>query len=576
MNANRPWLGFYGDVPSSLSYPQVSLYEAVLATCRRIPDAPALEFLGTSTTYRELGDAIDRCADAFASLGMRAGERLAIAMPTCPQGVIAFYAAIKLGVVPAMLHPLSTPTELALYLHISRSRFALTLDAFYDRFAEARGRTPLELLLLTRISDVLGPLKRLGFWLTRGRKIPRVPEDDSVRWWSELMATPHPRAAATPSGTNELAAILFSGGTTGQPKGIMLSHQNFIAEGLQAAAWSRLREGDRVLAILPIFHGFGLGVCINAVLMGGGQPILVPTFTPKTVAELIRTRHPHFMVGVPTLYDALSKDASLKGADLSSLRAAFCGADTLPRPVKERFERLVAEGGGHVRVLEGYGLTETVTAIMAMPVGEYREGSMGIPFPDMEVSIRHPDTGEPLPPGEEGELCIAGPAVMLGYLDEPGETARVLRVHGDGRTWLHTGDLGRMDADGFFYFTCRLKRMIKSSGFNVYPNQVEAVLYTHPAVEQACVVGVPDLAQVERVKAFVVLKEPAREGAAMAEELIAHCRSQLLKWSCPRVVEFRRELPKTRLGKIDYKTLEREERERAMAASGAEHPRPVS
>jgi long-chain acyl-CoA synthetase len=372
------------------------------------------------------------------------------------------------------------------------------------------------------------------------------------------MGRPHPAAPRAATTTHDAAAILFSGGTTDTPKGIVLSNRNLIAEGMQAAVWGGMHEDDSILAILPIFHGFGLGVCVNAAFMAGGRSILVPAFSAEVVAKLLRTKRPNLLVGVPTLFDALARDPSLARADLSCLRAAFSGADTLPKPVKERFEALVAERGGRVRLLEGYGLTEAVTAIMAMPVDEYREGSIGVPFPDMLAKICRPDTEEEVPPGEEGEICVSGPAVMLGYLDDAAATARTLRAHADGRTWLHTGDLGRMDGDGFFYFTARLKRLIKSSGFNVYPAQVEGVLYRHPLVAEACVAGVPDPAQVERVKAFVVLRDPGKAGPATEQALIEHCRAHLIKWSCPREVEFRTELPRTRVGKIDYKALVRD------------------
>jgi long-chain acyl-CoA synthetase len=335
----------------------------------------------------------------------------------------------------------------------------------------------------------------------------------------------------------------------------VLSNRNFIAEGMQAAAWGGMGPNDSILAVLPIFHGFGLGVCVNAAFMAGGKSILVPQFSAGIVARLLKRAKPTILVGVPTLFDALAKDASLAKSDLSCLRACFSGADTLPRPVKERFEQLVAARGGNVRLLEGYGLTEAVTAIMAMPVGEYREGSIGIPFPDMDAAICALGTTDELAPGEEGEICVAGPAVMLGYLDDAEATAQALRQHADGRTWLHTGDLGRRDADGFFYFTVRAKRMIKSSGFNVYPAQVEAVLYQHPLVAEACVIGVPDEAQIERVKAVIVLKDSVQESDATAQQLIDFCRERLIKWSCPREIEFRRELPKTRVGKIDFKVL---------------------
>jgi long-chain acyl-CoA synthetase len=561
----RPWLRYYGHVPETLRYPEVTLYEAVAETARRVPDAVAWDFLGTTSSYRRLIADIDRCASVLAAFGLRRGDRILISMPTSPQGVIAFYAANKLGVVSAMIHPLSTAPEIAHYLDASGARVALALDAFYGTLAAATPSRPLEKILLARIPDYLPPLKKLGFWLAKGRKIPPVPADARLRWWSQELAVDRPRAPAGGTGTDDPAAILFSGGTTGSPKGIVLSNRNFVAEGMQAAAWGGLDQGDSILAILPIFHGFGLGVCVNAALMAGGKSILVPVFEPAATAALLRTKRPSVLVGVPTLFHALAVDPSLASADLSCLRACFCGADTLPRPVKERFEKLVAERGGHARLLEGYGLTEAVTAIMAMPRDAYREGSMGIPFPDMDAKLCTPGTEKEVPAGEEGELCICGPAVMLGYLDDPGATAQVLRVHADGRTWLHTGDLARQDPDGFFYFVLRIKRMIKSSGFNVYPTQVESVICRHPAVMDACVVGIPDPSQVERVKAYVVLRDPSQENETMKQSLIAHCREQLIKWSCPREIEFRRELPKTRVGKTDYRALMRDQAQASPA-----------
>ena len=552
---DRPWLRFYGAVPSSIDYPRVTLYEAVAATAAREPNAIAYDFFGTRSTYRELVAAIDRAAAAIAGLGLKPGERMLIAMPTAPAGVIAFYAANRLGVVPALIHPLSAPPEVERYLDMTGARVALTLDAFYGTFAKLAPKRPLETILLSRIGDDLAPLKRLGFWVTKGRKIPPVPADPRVRWWKDLVRGAPAGGGPAIGATDDPAAILFSGGTTGWPKGIVLTNRNFIAQGMAAAAWIGMTRADSILAVLPIFHGFGLGVCVNAAFMAGGRSILVPQFSPEIVAKLLRTAKPTLLVGVPTLYDALAKDPSLATVDLSFLRACFSGADTLPRPVKERFEALVASRGGKVRLLEGYGLTEAVTGIMAMPVNEYREGSVGVPFPDVDAKICRAGTTDEAPVGEEGEICLAGPAVMPGYLDDPEATSETLKVHADDRTWLHTGDLGKRDADGFFTFVVRAKRMIKSSGFNVYPAQVEAVLYTHPQVAEACVIGVPDEAQVERVKAIVVLKNAAEAGEATAASIIAHCRERLIKWSCPRDMEFRAELPKTRVGKIDYRAL---------------------
>jgi long-chain acyl-CoA synthetase len=552
-----PWERFYGSVSPTLEYPEVTLYEALAETARRVPDAVAWDFFGTQSTYRQLVEEVDRCADALAAEGLRAGERFLVSMPTSPQGVIAFYAAIRLGAVPAMIHPLSTAPEITYFLDETGARMALALDAFHGTLAAATPKRALERIILARIPDYLPPLKRLGFALTKGRKIPKVAADARVRWWRALMAAGAPRTAAAAASPDDAAAILFSGGTTNLPKGILLSHRNLISEGKMAGGWCRLGAGDAILAILPLFHGFGLGVCVNAAFMAGGKSILVPQFSAEIVAQRLKSDRPSVLVGVPTLFEALTRDRSLANADLSCLRACYCGADTLPREVKERFEKLVAERGGSVRLLEGYGLTEAVSGIMATPIDVYREGSIGVPLPGMLAAICAPGTVDEVPVGEEGEICVSGPAVMIGYLNDPAATAEALRIHADGRRWLHTGDLGRRDADGFFYFTVRLKRMIKSSGFNVYPAQVEATLRTHPLVADACVVGVADPAQIERVVAFVVPAAGAARDAAAAQALIAHCRDRLIKWSCPRELHFIDALPLTKVGKVDYRELVR-------------------
>lgn len=552
----RPWLRFYdAGVPPTLRYPDTTLFGALAATAERMPWSLAWSFEGSQQHYSALIEEIERCSRALVQLGLRAGDRILVALPTVPHAVVILYAAARIGVVAAFVHPLSTASELTHYLDATGASSVVGLDFVYPTLAAARPKKPLSLMLLGRIGDYLGPLKRLAFNWTRGRKIDAVPADPRVRWWQPALAAlgAIPDAAATPPG--DPAVILFSGGTTDLPKGIVLSHRAIIAEGMQAAAWGGIGAGHSILAILPVFHGFGLGVCINAALMAGGHSMLVPRFDASEVARLIRSQRPNVIVGVPTLFEALARDAALDGLDWSFLRAAFSGADTLPRPVKEAFEARVRAGGGEVRLLEGYGLTEAVTAIMAMPRDHYREGSIGLPFPDMLAKICVPGGEQPVADGDEGEICLSGPTLMLGYLDAPEATAQALRRHADGRLWLHTGDLGRRDSDGYFYFGVRLKRMIKSSGFNVYPAQVEAVLQQHPAVAAACVVGVPDPRQIERVVAFVVAREPERADAALAEVLIAHCQQHLIKWSCPREIRFRTSLPTTRVGKIDYRAL---------------------
>jgi len=556
VQGDRPtWQRFYGDVPPHIAYPQGTVSAVIRNTIRRIPDAVAYEFLGTTTTYGELGRLLEQVAQGLAWLSLSPGDRILIALPTCPQAILAFYGAGYLGAVPVLIHPLSTAREVEDFAKRTRSRMAIVLDAGFDRFAPALEAGALECLIVTSIGDVLPAVKQLGYWLSKGRKTPRIAVGKRVHGWKELLVSADASPARLNIDTYALSTILFSGGTTGDPKGIMLSHQNLISEGLQIARWANLQEGDRILAALPLFHGFGLSSLVNAPLMAGCRVILVPQFSVGAIARVIRRCRPNVMAGVPSMYEALSRHRALRGADLSCIKVAFSGGDSLAASTKRRFDQLLAAGGSHGRLLEGYGLTEAVTAVMAMPLHLEREGSLGLPFPDTLVAIFDPGTDHELPVGDSGEICIASPAVMLGYLNDPVATSVALMRHADGKTWLHTGDIGRRDADGFFYFQGRLKRMIKSSGFNVFPNQVEQVLCEHPAVQDACVIGVPDELQGERVRAYVVPKAPAAGSTQLADELIAHCRRHLIKWSCPREIEFRPTFPKTRIGKVDQRAL---------------------
>ncbi len=568
MYENKPWIKHYGEVPATIDYPKTSMYEAVMLTVKERPDDIAYDFMGITATYREFAEQIDKYADAFASLGLGKGDKITIAMPTSPPGVTAFYAANKLGAVSSMIHPLSTESEVEFYVEKSRSKMALTLDMFFDKFDAVMSRSScLQKLVIAKMQNFLPVHLKTLYWIKAGRKNPKVRENGNVKLLSSLLRTDFPRAPKTDVHTDDMAVILYSGGTTGKPKGIMLSNYNFITEGLMVGNWAGLDPTyPKMLAMLPIFHGFGLGVCVNTMFMAGGTCIMVPLFNPDQVAKLIQKKRPNYLIGPPTLYSALNKNPNFRKADLSCLRATFCGADTLPKVVKEEFEKIVQQRGGDVKLLEGYGLTEAVTAIMATPITGYREGSIGIPFPDMLAKIVKLDTTEEAPVGEEGEICVEGPAVMLGYLDEPEETANTIKTHADGKRWLHTGDIGSMDEDGYFYFKLREKRMIKSSGMNVYPAQVEEQLYKHEFVDEACVIGVPDKDQVERVKAFVVLKDKSKASPEFSRALIDHCRKDLIKWSCPREVEFREELPQTLVGKIAFKQLEEEELAKLKAA----------
>lgn len=314
-----------------------------------------------------------------------------------------------------------------------------------------------------------------------------------------------------------------------------------------------------MLAVMPMFHGFGLGVSIHSMLMNGGQCVLVPRFTAESYAKLIKKYKCNFIAGVPTLYEALLRQPVMDGVDLSCLKGVFSGGDSLSVELKKRFDKFLYDHNASIQVREGYGTTECVTASCLTPTHVYKEGSIGQPFPDTYYCIVKPGTQEELPYGEEGEICISGPTVMLGYLDHPEETAQTLQVHPDGRTWVHTGDLGTMDDEGFIYFRQRLKRMIVTSGYNVYPSQMENILDAHELVQMSCVIGVPDPLKMQKVKAFVMLKPGVPANEETKAVLMAYIRKNVAKYALPYDIEFRAELPKTLVGKVAYRVLEEEE-----------------
>jgi long-chain acyl-CoA synthetase len=557
--SNPPWLKFYGRVPYSLEYPQLTLFGCLKQSSDKYPTSVAWDFMGTACTYKKFLEEVDQFAAALSALGFKKGDVITIGMPTSPQGIIPIYAVNKLGGVCSIVYPLSPPNQIETFLQISNSKWVMTLDMFYLQFKEGMAKTGAQKLILTRVTDYLKGFNKLAFQIIKGRKITPVPADPQVVWMSDMMKRPYPPAAMQRMAPDECAIILFTGGTTGMPKGVRLSNLNMIAEGTQVTAWGNLKHTQSVLAILPIFHIFGLAICVNTAVMVGGKSILIPIFTPKEVARLVKKKRPTFLVGVPTLFETLATNVTFLKSDLSCLEATFSGADTLPRSTKEKFEAMVRARGGKVQLLEGYGLTEAVGAVIAMPLDQYREGSMGVPFPDMLVKIVKPGTEEELPVGIVGEICVSGPNVMLGYTNQPEENAQTLRKHSDGRIWLHTGDLASMDADGFFYFKSRLKRMLKVSGINVYPGQVEKTLQNHPDVDSVCVIGVPDRLQMSRVKAFIVLKDKTKATEETKQDILKFGRDNLLIWEAPRELEFRDELPKTWIGKVSFNELGKEE-----------------
>jgi long-chain acyl-CoA synthetase len=561
----RPWLSHYGSVPACLDYPEDSAFGMLEADARRYPGLKALEFMGRSTSKASLLERVVATSRGLGAAGMRKGDRVLVCLPNVPQAVVAFYALSRLGAIPAPIHPLSTSAEILAYARLAGTSWAIFLDSFYARFAQILDAPscPIRRTLVCSIGGEAGFPTSLGYALGPGRKIPKVPYGEKVLSWRELEASGKAApelAEPDPLAPRESALILFSGGSTGESKAIILSSLNCNALAVQTnAAGGPISPGDVMLSILPMFHGFGLAVGIHAILVHGGACVLVPRFKASTLAPLVRRHRPAFMAGVPTLFDALAADPAFARTPMGSFKGIFCGGDSLSPETKYRFEAVLKRNGCETPLREGYGMTESVTASILMPAGEYRERSIGVPYPDMMAKVVRPGTTEECAPMEEGEICVSGPTVMLGYLDNPEETAKVLHVHSDGRTWIHSGDVGCMDADGFFYFRQRAKRVIKTSGIAVYPTQIEDVLNKHPAVRLSCVIGVPHPTQVEVPKGFVTLNEGWRGSSELEKELIDHCRKQLIPHSCPRRIEFLEELPMTRVGKVAFRVLQERE-----------------
>ena len=545
------------------------MWEAIEKIVEKYPNYTAYVFMGKKTTYKEFAQNVEICARALKAIGIRVGDRITICMPNCPQTVIMFYAVNLVGAVANMVHPLSSEREIEFYIKESKSIAAITLDQFYHKFEAIRENVELSNIIIARIKDELSKPIRAGYMLTEGRKIEKIPKDAPVTIWNYFMDQGRHyhwkyRAVRDP---RDPAVILYSGGTTGVTKGILLSNYNFNALGAQIIATNPMfRPGDSMLAVMPMFHGFGLGVSIHSMLMNGGQCVLVPRFTAESYAKLIKRYKCNFIAGVPTLYEALLRQPIMDGVNLSCLKGVFSGGDSLSVELKKRFDKFLYDHNASIQVREGYGTTECVTASCLTPTHVYKEGSIGQPFPDTYYCIVQPGTQEELPYGEEGEICISGPTVMLGYLDHPEETAQTLQVHPDGRTWVHTGDLGTMDDEGFIYFRQRLKRMIVTSGYNVYPSQLENILDAHELVQMSCVIGVPDPLKIQKVKAFVMLKPGVEPTQTNKDILMAYCRKNIAKYAMPYDIEFREQLPKTLVGKVAYRVLEEEELAKIKAA----------
>ena len=548
----RAWFKHYdSQVPVHLSYPHLPLYSLLDESAARQPANPCSNFFGKRLTYRQIKELSDLFAASIRSLGIRKGDRVILLLPNSPQFLIAYYGLLKAGAVVVPLNPLSTERELEFYLRDSGAETLITIPLFLNKVTSLRGKTPLKHIVYSRLADFLPFPLNLAQGFQELRLIRRQDRAVLLDFRELLKQALHPDWHPEPVQPDEMAVLIYSGGTTGIAKGIMLSHFNLVANAHQIIAWGHLTDEQGVLAVLPLFHGFGMSVTMNAAVLAGGEIFLVPRFKAKAVAKAIHKYKPSFFIGVPTMFVQLSNMPDIHRYDFRSLRGTFVGAAPLTKAIKDDFEK---KTGG--RMIEGYGLTEAVTAIMANPYqGLHKIGSVGLPFPDVDVKIVSLDDGHDLATGELGEIVLRSPTVMLGYYKNAEETHKTIV---DG--WLYTGDIGYVDEDGYFYITDRKKDLIIVGGFNVFPREIDELIYQHPKVKEGITIGLPDPHKGERIKVYIVLKEGE---TGTPEEFITYFKERLTPYKVPSKVEFRTELPKSMIGKILRRALREEESRKA-------------
>jgi len=545
MTNTKPWLKNYPEeIPETMEYSKEPLHHFLIESANRVPDLKAVHFQGKELSFKELLSEAKKIANYLQSLGLKKGDRVASMLPNTPQAVITYYGTLLAGGTVVQVNPLFTERELEYLMKDSGAKFIVCLDILVPRVTAVKEKTDLEHVIVTRIADYLPFPKNLIYPFIQKREynlVVKVEESADTHVWRNIIKHTTENYKEIEIDTeNDLALLQYTGGTTGKPKGVMLTHLNLVSNTQMARQWISKAEQDKetVLGVLPFFHVYGMTTVMNLSIMYGAKMILLPKFDPEEVLKTIEKHKTTLFPGAPTIYIGLINHPKIDQYDLSSVKACISGSASLPLEVQEKFEE-ITQG----KLVEGYGLTETSPVTHANPIwGKRVNGSIGLPWPDTDAKIVKEGTLEELPVGEVGEIAVKGPQVMKGYWNNEEETAEVLR---DG--WLLTGDMGRMDEEGYFYVVDRKNDMIIAGGFNIYPREIEEVLFEHPDIVEAAVIGVPHDYRGETVKAVIV----KREGSTVTEEeLDKYCRENLAAYKVPRIYEFRDELPKTVIGKV--------------------------
>lgn len=541
-----------------ITYDKGTLFDIINKTCEAYPNDIAYEFMGKKNTYHQFQDQILTCAKSLVKLGVKEDDIVCIAMPNVPQAIIMFYAVNRIGAVCNMIHPLSSEQEMLGFLNRVNCKTLLIMDQFYDSVRFIRKDTPVTNLIIASVKEVLPLYKKLPYSLTMGRAIKRIEKNEDIIFWSDFVKLGNEKVVLPITGdrTDKMAVILHSGGTTGKIKGVCLSNMSINACVTQILAhYPIFRRKDKMLSVMPIFHGNGLVLGIHLMLKVGVCCILIPRFTPKSYVHDLLKYKCNYMSGVPALYEKMIEQDEIQNADLSFLKGVFSGADSLPVELERKINAFLISHNATVSVKQGYGMTEGVVATTLMPVDSTKEGSIGKPLPGVRVKIVEPGTTKEVKSGETGEITFSSATNMMGYYKDEDETAITLKKHDDGFTYIHSGDLGKVDNDGYFFFEGRIKRIIITNGYNVFPLEIENIIAHHEKVDNVCVVGVPDPHRGERVKACIILKHGVDKTDATKNELKEYFRKTIARYAVPRDIEFFEEFPKTKVGKVDYQKL---------------------
>lgn len=553
-----PWEKYYTAEELNIKIPNISMYEQVKRTALLYPNLVAIKYFNVSITYKKLMNLIDKATISLETMGIKKGDIVTICLPNLPEALIVLYALNKLGAVANMLHPLSAEEEVRQSIENTKSKLLFFTDSFYPKIENIIHSTCVEKVIFVSPADSLNFIMKIGYKIKQRNKYKKYPKDPLFTSFKKFMnLSKNKKMGKYPKyGRNTPAVILHSGGTSGTPKNIVIQNRAFILLSLQGKKiLHKLKVGDSCLTIMPNFHGFGLGVVMHTPLVLGVTVILVPQFDAKKFDVLLNKTKPNCVLGVPTLYEALTNSDNVKNLDLSCLKYVISGGDILTKNLEERVNNYLREHNSNATIAQGYGLSESLAAVILAVDNLNKSGSVGIPLPGNYVKIIDRVTRNTMPYNEVGEIVIHTKGMMMGYLNDESETNAALQVHDDGYVWLHTGDLGYMDEDGYVFYKGREKRMIITSGYNVYPSHVEEVIESHPAVLQCTVIGVPHPYKQEVGKAFIVLKS-GYHGLFVKADIKNYCKKNLAKYMIPQTFVYRKQLPKTKLGKVDFQKLQ--------------------